>query len=138
MSIRITFSILFYVNAGHSKGVNVPLYAPIAASGKKVYFSIKRKVLFKKWHQNANRVKGSSGKSKEVNHHLDITKKRIYDAYQELFLSSQVITAELSKNKYPGIVRRSTDFGWPCDHHHKAMKEPLEWGILKNYFTTRK
>ncbi|MEO1256680.1 MAG: phage integrase SAM-like domain and Arm DNA-binding domain-containing protein, partial [Bacteroidota bacterium] len=138
MSKRTTFSILFYINAGRSKGGEAPLYARITANGKKVDFSLKRKVLLEKWDQNANRAKGSSGESKEVNHHLDITKKRIYDAYQELLLSNQVITAELIKNKYLGIEEDQQTLVGLCDYHNEAMKETLEWGTLKNYFTTRK
>lgn len=73
-----------------------------------------------------------------MNHHLDITKKRIYNAYQELLLGNQVITAELIKNKYLEIEEDQQTLVGLCDYHNEAMKETLEWGTLKNYFTTQK
>ncbi|MEQ9204706.1 MAG: site-specific integrase [Cyclobacteriaceae bacterium] len=65
-------------------------------------------------------------------------KKKLFDAYQELLLNDEELTAETIKNKYLGIEEDQQTLIGLCDYHNEEMKDVLEWGTLKNYFTTRK
>ncbi|MEQ8472544.1 MAG: site-specific integrase [Marinoscillum sp.] len=138
MNARTTFNTLFYVNGTRNKDGNVPLYARITANGKRVDFSLKKKLPLEMWDQRYNKAKGSSGEARAINQLLEIVKKRLYDCYQELLLRNEEVTAETIKNKFLGIEEDQQTLIGLCDYHNEEMKDVLEWGTLKNYFTTRK
>ncbi|MBN2743959.1 MAG: phage integrase SAM-like domain-containing protein [Marinilabiliaceae bacterium] len=53
-------------------------------------------------------------------------------------MKKQLITAEAIKNLYCGEGEKEHTLLSIFDYHNTEMKNTLEWGTLKNYFTTRR
>jgi integrase/recombinase XerD len=138
MKRRTSFNVLFWINRSRINDGKASINARVTVNKKKANFSIKRSIPVELWDQSYNRAKGSSGISKDINLYLDIVKKKLFDAYQELLLHDGSLTAETIKNKYLGIEEDQQTLIGLCDYHNEEMKDVLEWGTLKNYFTTRK
>ena len=138
MNKRTTFNVLFWINRSRLKNDEAIINARITVNQKKTNFSTKRSIEVDLWDQKNNRAKGSSGKAREVNQYLDLVKKKLFDAYQELLINKDEVTAETIKNNYLGIEEEEYTLISLCDYHNEEMKDVLEWGTLKNYFTTRK
>ena len=67
------------------------------SKSKPVYHEI-----IKKWNAKAKKLMGSSPATKEVNRNLEMIKKNVYRAYQEMMDKQQVITAMKIRNRYLG------------------------------------
>ncbi|MFY0608514.1 MAG: site-specific integrase [Cyclobacteriaceae bacterium] len=138
MKRRTSFNVLFWINRSRIKDGKASINARITVNQQKANFSVKRSIPVELWDQSYNRAKGSSGISKDINLYLDIVKTKLFDAYQELLLHDAELTAETIKNKYLGIEEDQQTLIGLCDYHNEEMRDVLEWGTLKNYFTTRK
>lgn len=138
MSKRTTFNVLFWINRSRLKDGKAAINARITVNQQKANFAIQRMISVELWDQKNNRAKGSSGEAKATNQLMEIVKKKLYDSYQELLLRNEEVTAENIKNKFLGIEEEQQTLIGLCDYHNEEMKDVLEWGTLKNYFTTRK
>ena len=96
-------SILFYIRKSKTQDLELgTIYLRITYSGERAELSTFLKVSLEKWNAKANKLMGSSPATKEVNRNLDMIKKNVYRAYQEMMDKQQVITAMKIRNQYLG------------------------------------
>jgi integrase len=62
----------------------------------------------------------------------------ITGCYAELKRLKKVVTADDLKNSYCGILPEDHSLLKIVDYHNTYLKDTIEWGALKNYFTTQK
>ena len=115
MNKRTTFNVLFWVNRSRLKNGEAVINARITVNQQKKNFSIGRTIDVDYWDQKNNRAKGSSVKAKDTNKYLDLVKKRLFDAYQDLLINNDEVTSETIKNKYLGIEEASYSLIELCD-----------------------
>ncbi|EKF55085.1 phage integrase, partial [Galbibacter marinus] len=96
-------SILFYIRKSKAQDLELgTIYLRITYSGERSELSTFLKVSLEKWNAKAKKLMGSSPATKEVNRNLEIIKKNVYRAYQEMMDKQQVITAMKIRNRYLG------------------------------------
>ena len=74
---------------------------------------------------------------KKLNTYLEQIRSKLVECHQELQLKNQTITAEAIKNKFLGIEEKEYSLMNLFDYHNEEMKSILEWGTMKNYYTTK-
>jgi hypothetical protein len=82
-------------------------------------------------------AKARSEELKAFNTYLEQIRSQLVGCYQELQLKKIPITAETIKNKFLGVDKKEHSLLSLFDYHNEEMKNMLEWGTLKNYYTTR-
>ncbi|MCT4665988.1 MAG: site-specific integrase, partial [Flavobacteriales bacterium] len=90
------------------------------------------------WNLSRGLAKGKSEEVRILNTFLEQIRRNIVDCYQELKTSKQTFSCEDVKNAFLGIKEESHTLIELFDYHNKEMNNLLEWGTLKNYFTTKK
>ena len=101
--MRSTFKTVFYVNGSKEKNGIVPIMGRVTINGTIAQFSCKQSISKELWDAKANRAKGKSRKSMDVNHALDNIKAQIAKHYQRLSDREAFVTAEMVRNAYQGI-----------------------------------
>jgi integrase/recombinase XerD len=138
MRANNTFGIQFILRMNRSKNESAPIYARISVNSKRIEISLKRSIKIENWNNLKGQAKGSTSETKALNTYLDQVRNRLFECYQELNLKKQLITAEAIKNLYCGEGEKEHTLLSIFDYHNREMKNDLEWGTLKNYFTTRR
>ena len=92
--MRSTFKTVFYVNGSKEKSGIVPIMGRVTINGTIAQFSCKQSISKELWDAKANRAKGKSRKSMDVNHALDNIKAQIAKHYQRLSDREAFVTAE--------------------------------------------
>ena len=95
-----TFSILFWVYSKRSKNNLAPLYVRITVNGTKLNVSLKLKVPTSLWDIEAQRMKGNTIETLQINEYIGQVYSELFQCYQELKYSGDAITAEKIKAKY--------------------------------------
>ena len=72
--MRSTFKTVFYVNGSKEKSGIVPIMGRVTINGTIAQFSCKQSISKELWDAKANRAKGKSRKSMDVNHALEACK----------------------------------------------------------------
>lgn len=105
--------------------------------GKRVELSIKRDVEKGNWDDGKGWVKGSKPEIKALKVHIEEIRRRLFECFDELFKDKRLITAEAIKNKY--LYPEDTEYTLLklFDYHNDQLAHTVEWGTLKNYFTTK-
>jgi len=116
----------------------VPIYVRIVVDKKRVEISLKKTIAPENWNDAKGLPKGSNNDARKLNTYLEQVRSRLTECYQELNLKKQLITAVAIKNLYLGVREESHTLLGIFDYHNTEMKNTLEWGTLKNYFTTRR
>lgn len=83
-------------------------------------------------------AKGTKEELAQLNNYLQRYRAKITECYQELFLQKKLITPELIRDMFMGNDQLEFTLCKLMDYHNSHQKEALEWGTLKNYFTTQK
>ena len=141
MKKRTTFATLFWIYKSRAKDGIAPVYVRITVNGVKAEAGIKRMVPVDLWDQKSGRAIGTSTEVREINQFLELIRKKIYDAYQDLLFENADITAKAIRNRYLGLEEPKEEEKTLLeliDYHNERNRDVLEWSILKNYFTTRK
>ena len=73
-----------------------------------------------------------------LNTYLEQIRSRLTECYQELTVKKKLVTAVAVKNLFCGFEEKEHSLMTLFDYHNVEMKTTLEWGTLKNYFTTRR
>jgi site-specific recombinase XerD len=133
-----TFGITFYIKKYKAKNDKAPVYARITVDGKRLDISTKQEVSISNWNSAKGLAKGSREEIKLLNNHLEQMRARIVESYQELLLQKKSITVEAIKNIFCGEQNEEHSLLKVFDYHNETVKVSLEWGTLKNYFTTQK
>lgn len=141
MKKRTTFATLFWIYKSRAKNGKAPVYARITVNGAKAEAGIKRMIPVDLWDQKRGCAIGASAEAKELNRFLELIRKKIYDAYQDLLLENAGITAKTIRDRFLGHDEQKEEEKTLLeliDYHNERSREVLEWGTLKNYFTTKK
>lgn len=133
-----TFGIVFYLKRQKEKNGKAPIYARITVDGKRAEISIKKDIDTSNWSFGKGMAKGKGDEIRMLNTYLEQIRSRMVEGYQQLQLKKQLITAELIKNKFLGIEEKEHSLMSLFDYHNQEMKNILEWGTLKNYYTTKR
>lgn len=134
-----TFGITFLVKKNKiNKDGKVPIYARITVNGKRTEIAIKQNISEINWNENKGLAKGSKKEIIQLNNFLEEFRSGIVASYQELLLQKKLITAELVKNNFIGADNSDFTILKLIELHNKEEGEILEWGTMKNYYTTQK
>ena len=135
MSNKNTYSVAFLLRTARSKGKDAPIYCRITVNGQRTEFSIKRSVAPKLWNNGS--VKGNSEEARTLREYLKQVEAKLFEHYRNLLADDELVTVEALKNAYLGIETQQYSLLELMDYHNNQLKDSLEWGTLKNYFTTQ-
>ncbi len=133
-----TFGIAFYLRRYKSKDGKAPIYVRITVDGKRTDIYLKTEIDILKWNNLKGMAKGNSEENRSFNTYLERIRSRLTECYQELQLKKKLVTADLIKDMFCGLEDKEYSVITLFDYHNTVMKPTLEWGTLKNYFTTRR
>ncbi len=137
MTTTNTFGIVFYLRRYKANDGKAPIYARITVDARRVDIAIKRNIEIVNWNGLKGMAKSKGDEFKKLNTYLEQIRSRIVECYQELQLKKQLVTAEAIKNKFLGIEEKEHSLMSVFDFHNDQMKNILEWGTMKNYYTTK-
>lgn len=137
MVTKNTLGIMFFIRKNRGKEGRAPIYARITIDGKPAEISIKLDVNVNNWNLSKGLAKGKGDEIRNINTILEQIRSRMVEYYQELKLKKVLVTAEAVKNKYLGIEEKEHSLMSLFDYHNEEMKSILEWGTMKNYYTTK-
>ncbi len=135
MHNKNTFSTAFLLRTAKTKQGKTPIYCRITVNGQRIEFSVKRSVSSKLW--NNGRVKGNSEEARTLREYLRQVEAKLFEHYRNLLADNELVTVEALKNAYLGIEKKQHSLLELMDYHNHQLKDGLEWGTLKNYFTTQ-
>lgn len=138
MKTTNTFGIVFYLRRYKIKDGKAPIYVRITVDGKRTDIALKIDIEIDKWNNIKGMAKGKSEEIRSLNTFLEKVRNRLMEYYHELQLKKKIITSELIKEMFCGIVDKEYTLISLFDYHNKIMDATLEWGTLKNYFTTKR
>ena len=134
--MQTTFSTKFVVHTSKLKDGFVPVFCRITVGGRRAEFSIKRKVLLASWGNGV--MKGNSEETRTINSYLKVLDAKVFDSYSELIAQGKPIKADGLKNSFLGVKEGEQTLLRLIDYHNTQLKGTIEWGTMKNYFTTQK
>jgi integrase/recombinase XerD len=137
MNNMATFGIVFYLKNQKKKAGKAPIYARITVDGRRAELSIKKNIDVDNWNFGKGMAKGTSDEIRKLNTYLEQIRSRFVECYQQLQIKKQIITAESIKNVFIGVEEKEHTLLSLFDYHNEEMKNMLEWGTLKNYYTTK-
>ncbi|MEN7547342.1 site-specific integrase [Rapidithrix thailandica] len=135
-----TFGINFYTRKARVKNGTTPIYCRVTVNGVRVSISLKCSINLANWNKHKGMAKGSKQEVDEINTYLEQVRAKVVKCYRALLLETDTFTAEDVKKKFLGEddeQKRQTLLGL-IDYHNERFRDILEWGTLKNYFTTKK
>ena len=136
MEKRVTYSTAFLLRSSKGNNHEALIYCRITVDMQRTEFSIKRKVRKELW--NNGQAKNNSEEGKTVNAYIKQVESQIFQYYRDMLADRKLITAEALKNAYLGILADEQSLMSLVDYHNTQLEHTLEWGTLKNYFTTQK
>src|SRR5690606_16023596 len=138
-TLNNSFGVSFYLKRQRTSQLGTcPIYARISVNGKRVEISVKRSIEPALWNAVRGMAKGTREETRKLNKFLEQFRAGIVECYQEMLLSRKLITAEMLKAKVTGAENSEYTLCRLMDEHNREQEQVLEWGTLKNYFTTRK
>lgn len=138
MRTNNTFGVQFITRINKAKNGLLPVYARISVDGHRVEVSLKRFIHPDNWNDAKGSAKGKSEEIRNLNTYLEQIRSRLTECYQELTLKKKMVTAEAIKNLFCGLNEKEHSLISIFEYHNTEMKNLLEWGTQKNYFTTRR
>lgn len=138
MRTNNTFGVQFICRSNKAKDGLYPIYARISVDGRRVEVSLKRFIHPDNWNDAKGSAKGKSEEIRNLNTYLEQIRSRLTECYQELTVKKKLVTAVAIKNLFCGFEEKEHSLMTIFDYHNVEMKTTLEWGTLKNYFTTRR
>jgi site-specific recombinase XerD len=136
MESRVTYSTTFIIRTARTSNGEVPIYCRITVNSARSEFSIKRSVLESQWDNG--KVKGNNEAAKALNSYLKQIEARIFEHYREMLAAKQTVTSDALKNAYLGLGAKEHSLQDLVEYHNNYEKQRLEWGSIKNHFTTQK
>ena len=136
MEKRVTYSTSFLLRSSKGDKHEALIYCRITVDMQRTEFSIKRKIRRELW--NNGQAKNNSEEGKAVNAYIKQVEAQIFQHYRDMLAERKLVTAEALKNAYLGILAKEQSLMSLVDYHNTQLEHTLEWGTLKNYFTTQK
>ncbi len=138
MRSNATFSVLFWLYTKRAINNKAGIYARITVNGKRVNISLKVKADVTKWDSKRQRLKGNSQESKIANQFIDQTNAKLYQIYNELKISGQLITPQLLKATFLGETENSKTLQEILSYHNEKIATTLSKGTIRNFGITEK
>lgn len=136
MRTKHTFSAMFWLQTTRAVNNEAGLYLRITVDGKRVNVSLKRRVPIDLWDAKKKKAKGTFAKAKQINHYLDEVANKVFQIYQELKYSDQLITAQIIKAKFIGEDEQSKTLLELIAYHSKKIENTLAAGSIRNFGVT--
>jgi len=136
MRTKNTFGVQFIIRTNKARHGEVPIYARISVDSKRIEISLKYWINPDNWNQEKGLARGKNEEIRALNTFLEQARSRLTECYQELLLKKKHITAEAVKNLFCGNEEKDHSLLSLFNYHNTEMKTTLEYGTLKNYFTT--
>ncbi len=138
MKTNNTFGVQFITRSNKAKNGLYPIYARISVDSHRVEVSLKKYIHPDNWNDAKGSAKGKSEEIRNLNTYLEQIRSRLTECYQELTVKKKLVTAVAVKNLFCGFEEKEHSLMSLFDYHNTEMRTTLEWGTLKNYFTTRR
>lgn len=113
------------------------VYVRITVGSRRIEISLKKTIQKVNWNKARGMVKGASLEIKNFNNYLNQVRFKLTEAFHELQINDQEITVEGVKSLFLGEDKEHT-LDEIFEYHNTSQKGTLEYGTLKNYYTTRK
>lgn len=137
-----SFGLIFYLKKPRNfdKGA-LPIYLRITIDGIRTEISSKRVCEDpQKWNSHAGRVMGTKESTRALNSFLDSLQQKVFEAYQSLLQTNEIITPKKMKDKVLGISERGRMILEVFKQHNDQMDALVgrEYSILtsRRYATT--
>ena len=82
-------------------------------------------------------MKGNSEEARALREYLKQVEAKLFEHYRNLLADNTLVTPEALKNAYLGLETDQHSLLELMDYHNHQLKNTLEWGTMKNYFTTQ-
>ena len=112
------------------------IYVRVTVNGKRHEISLKRTVDLLYWDQREGCVKGNKELETLLNPCIDDVRHKLMDCYHQLQIQNKFITSAAIKSLFLGEEKRESTLCALMEFHHANMKTVLQYGTLKNYYTT--
>lgn len=133
-----TFGVIFYLRKYKAKNGKAPIYARVTVNAARTDISMKMDIEPDSWSEAKGMAKGTRQELKSLNSYLEQVRARIVECYQELHIKKQPITADAIKNLYLGVEEKQYSLLELMEYHNNYERQRLEWGSIKNHYTTQK
>jgi len=120
------------------KNGSAPVYARISVNGERIEMSLRKSVNITDWNSVKGLAKTKDCRTENIDNYLEQTRGMLSGIYQELILTSELITPNLIKNRFLGVAEHRHTLNSLMDYHNLHMIEVLASGTMKNYYTTEK
>ncbi|MBS1680969.1 MAG: site-specific integrase [Bacteroidetes bacterium] len=138
MKTTNTFGVRFFIKKYKETNGKAPIYARVTVNGKPLDISLKREIEVAHWNPDRGIAKGSRDEIKSVNTYIEQVRAQLTNCYTELKIQKEFVTSLLVKNLFCGNVPEERTLLGLIEYHNAQMKTFLEWGTMKNYYTTQK
>jgi integrase/recombinase XerD len=133
-----TFGVNFYLKKQKLNNGLAPVVVRIAHGGKRAEISLVQKIDPAKWNKHKEELISTDATAKIFNRQVNEIRGRLYEIYRELQLSKSQISCTIIRNKYLGHEEDEYTLCLLMDYHNTTMKDHLQLGTAKNYWTTQK
>lgn len=137
MKKRTTFSTSFLLRNSRESNREALIYCRITVDTQRSEFSIKRKIRRDLWLNG--QAKGNCEEGRSVNAYLKQVESQIFQHYRERLAERKQVTADALRKLYLGVNENEGQTLLKLiEYHNTKLKHTVEWGTLKNYFTTQR
>ena len=112
-----------------------PVYCRITIDGRRVQFSMKRKVEPENWSTESEKAIGKSEEIRSLNNYLDHVRVELQKHYNILLSKGEHITAETIRNSYMGIGEETKTLFESFTYHNENMEARIGIDITKATLT---
>lgn len=137
MRTNNTFGVQFITRTNKTNNDQLHLYARISVDSRRLEISLKRSISPDNWNETKGMAKGKTEEIRRLNTYLEQVRGRLTECYQELLLKKKIVTADAVKGLFCGFEEQEHTLMGLFDYHNDEMKSILEWGTMKNYYTTK-
>lgn len=136
MKAKNTFGVQFITRTVKGNAREALVCVRITVNKKRHEISLKRTVDLLYWDKKEGRIKGDKNLARQLNPYLDDVRYKLMDCYHQLQLQNKVITSAAIKSLFLGEEKAENTLCALIEYHNVNMKSVLQYGTLKNYFTT--
>lgn len=126
MMTNQSFSILVWVKKSRLKNGISPLCMRITINKKRAEITTNRSIEPHLWDHKAQKVKGNSPATKDINRHLEAIRTALHSHQSRLVTMGKIVTAQMLKNEYLGKTTDRKTLGDAFNffiERRKALKE---------------
>lgn len=138
MKTTQSFSILIWANRRNKSKKDALLFLRITIDGQRAELSLKKRINFENWDQNAGCMKGTSGDTKVINNYITQVKAEVFKIYTQMQMMDEFITAETLRLKFTGEKEEKKTLMQVFDFHNREMEKAIGISIEKVTLTKYK